>query len=40
MGTGHGGRSLGFPSVVANPLSLPARLWREYGKTLVRFSRV
>ena len=26
--------------MVANPLSLPARLWRDHGKTLLRFSRV
>ena len=26
--------------MVSNPLSLPARLWRDHGGTLLRFSRV
>ena len=26
--------------MVANPLSLPVRLWREHGTTLIRLSRV
>jgi len=32
--------SLGCPVVASNPLSLPKRLWRDHGQTLIRFSRV